>query len=454
MKISTLKKLYFLGIGGIGMSAIARFFLRSGVEIYGYDIASTRLTKKLEAEGMKIHYDIDIDKIPKDIDGVIYTPAIPKDHDELIWLKSNNYSLKKRAEVLGLLSEEMKCIAIAGTHGKTTTSSILSHILTYCGLDISAFVGGILVDQKSNFIYGNSNIVVLEADEYDRSFLHLHPEMLVILSVDPDHLDIYGDASELHKTYEQLTCQIRDGGSLFLMGDFEYAFSDKWMQTMQEKGIEIHYLNKSFSFSNIRVENERYVFDFKNEKMEINEIVSQLPGKHNISNTSVAIQIALNLGVKPIKIQNAIMHFKGIHRRFEILYDQDKVLVDDYAHHPEELRYAVETINTLYPHRKVLGIFQPHLFSRTSDFYKGFAKQLQNLDEVWILEIYPARELPINGVKSELIYNLIPSDNKRLLHSSELLSALNEKEDLDVVITIGASDIDKYHEEIIKILKK
>lgn len=454
MKISNLKKLYFLGIGGIGMSAIARFFLRNGVEIYGYDIANTRLTKKLEAEGMNIHYEIDIEKIPKDIDGVIYTPAIPENHEELIWLKRNDYSLKKRAEVLGLLSKEMKCIAIAGTHGKTTTSSILSHILTYCGLDISAFVGGILVDQNSNFIYGNSDIVVLEADEYDKSFLHLHPEILVILSVDPDHLDIYGDAKELHKTYEMLTTQIKDGGSLFLMGDFKYAFSDSWMQKMQDKNITIHFLNESFRFSNICIDNERYVFDFKNDSTEINEIVSQLPGHHNISNTSVAIQIALELGAKPIQIQNAIIKFKGIRRRFEVVYDDDKVLLDDYAHHPEELRNAVETINALYPNRKVLGIFQPHLFSRTNDFYKDFAKELESLDEIWLLEIYPARELPIEGVKSDMIYNLIANDNKRLIHSSELINVLNAKHNLDVVITLGASDIDKYHNEIIKILKK
>jgi len=436
------------------MSAIARFFLRSGVEIYGYDIANTRLTKKLEAEGMNIHYDIDIDKIPKDIDGVIYTPAIPDDHDELIWLKSNNYSLKKRAEVLGLLSEEMKCIAVAGTHGKTTTSSILSHILTYCGLDISAFVGGILAEQNSNFIYGSSDIVVLEADEYDRSFLHLYPEMLVILSVDPDHLDIYGEASELHKTYEQLTYQIKDGGNLFLMGDFEDAFSDTWQQKLLGKGINIFKLNDSFGFNNIHVENERYVFDFKNDDTEIIGVVSQLPGKHNISNSSVAMQIALMLGAKPIDVQNAIMNFKGIHRRFEIVHDQDKVLLDDYAHHPEEVKNAVETVNSLYPDRRVLGIFQPHLFSRTKDFYHGFAEQLKNLDEVWLLEIYPARELPMKGVESELIYNLIPSDNKRIIHSSELISELRKKENLDVVITIGASDIDKYHKEIINILKK
>ena len=454
MKISELKKLYFLGIGGIGMSAIARFFLRNGVDIYGYDIAKTRLTKKLEAEGMNIHYDIDINKIPKDIDGVIYTPAIPNDHEEFVWLKNNKYSLKKRAEVLGLLSQEMRCIAIAGTHGKTTTSSILSHILTYCGLDISAFVGGILAEQNSNFIYGNSDIVVLEADEFDRSFLHLNPEILVVLSVDPDHLDIYGKASELHKTYEQLTLKIKDGGQLFLMGEFENVFSKDWISKLADKSISINHLGRSFSYQNVRVENERYVFDFNNEDISIRNVISQLPGQHNISNSTVAIQIALSLGAQPDEIRKALSDFKGIRRRFEILLDGKKVLIDDYAHHPEELRNAVTTINTLYPKRKVLGIFQPHLYSRTNDFYHGFAEQLKFLDEVWILEIYPARELPMPGVQSELIFNLIPSDNKKLVHSSELVAELEAKDDLDVVMTIGASDIDKYHEQILEILNK
>lgn len=453
MEITSLKKLYFLGIGGIGMSAIARYFLRNGVEIYGYDIAESRLTKKLVEEGMKIHYDIDINKIPKDIDGVIYTPAIPDDHKEFVWLKNNNYSLKKRAEVLGLLSKEKRCVAIAGTHGKTTTSSILSHILKYCGLDISAFIGGILAKENSNFLYGHSDIVVLEADEFDRSFMHLHPDVLVILSVDPDHLDIYGSAKELHSTYEALTLQIKEKGKLFLMGNFEEVFSKNWESNIRKRSIQVGHLKKDFNFLNVRIENERYVFDFKNENILIKNITSQLPGEHNVSNTSVAIQIALSLGAKEKDIKDALLDFKGIRRRFEVVFDEGKVLVDDYAHHPEELKKTVETINRLYKDRDVLVIFQPHLYSRTNDFYREFAEQLSRLDHVWLLEIYPARELPVKGVKSELIYNLIRSDNKRLLESKELLKALRNYKDLDVVITIGASDIDKYHKEIIEILK-
>ncbi|NNE13502.1 MAG: UDP-N-acetylmuramate--L-alanine ligase [Saprospiraceae bacterium] len=453
MNLSSLKKLYFLGIGGIGMSAIARFFLKNGVEIHGYDLTESRLTKKLVAEGMNIHYDINIEKIPRDIDGVIITPAIPQNHEELMWLNDNGYSITKRAEVLGIISEEKMTVAVAGTHGKTTTSSILSHILTYCGLDISAFLGGLLVKENSNFIHGNSDIVVLEADEFDRSFLKLSPQVLIILSVDPDHLDIYGDEKNLLKAYYDLTLKVKNGGRILLMGEFDHVFNKAWIEKMTSNDVEVLKLSNDFKFENVNVNSERYHFNFSNSNITIENVKSNLPGVHNISNTTAAIQVALSLGAKAECIRESIANFEGIKRRFEILHDGKCVLIDDYAHHPEEIMNAVKTVKTLYPKRNVLGIFQPHLFSRTNDFYKGFAKEISGLDEVWLLEIYPARELPIKGVDSAMIYNLIPMDNKKLLHSSQLIENLKKHDKLDVIITLGASDIDKYHEEIINIIK-
>ena len=454
MNLEHCQRIYFLGIGGIGMSAIARYFKLRGKEIFGYDLANTSLTKKLEAEGMKIHYDIDITKIPDQVDLVIYTPAIPDDHAELQWFRDNGFVLKKRAEVLGLLSREQRCIAIAGTHGKTTTSSILSHILKYCSLDISAFLGGILVEENSNFIHGESDLVVLEADEFDRSFLHLYPEILVILSTDPDHLDIYGDHQSLVDAYEQLTYQVNDDGVIIIADDFSKQFSPNWKESLSEKGIRVLELGKHFRFDEMQVKQERFHFDYYSEFGDINDIKSQMPGEHNISNSTIAILIAQILNCSDTLIKEALANFQGVKRRFEMLWDKDIVLIDDYAHHPSELTYAIETLNKLYPKRYKIGIFQPHLYSRTSDFYRGFAKALSDLDEAWVLNIYPARELPMEGVSSELIYNLIESDTKRIMNATEFIGALKAREDLDVIMTIGASDIDKYHKELIELVKQ
>lgn len=453
MNLGSVKKLYFLGIGGIGMSAIARYFLQEGVEIYGYDLAKTELTKKLEAEGMHIHYDMDPNKIPHDIDGVIMTPAIPKDHAELLWIQDQGYEIKKRAEILGLLSQTKKTIAVAGTHGKTTTSSLIAHILKYCGLDITAFLGGILSASHSNFILGQSDIVVLEADEYDRSFLHLNPDVLAVLSMDADHLDVYGTVENMYKAYEQLCMQIKPGGQLII--DFKWLdfFSNTFVENVKDKKISLINMSSDFSYSDPRIENHRFCFDFKNDQKQINGIVSRLPGVHNISNTSVAVQVALGLGLLPEDIRNSIADFKGIKRRFEWVYEGEKILIDDYAHHPEELKHAVKTIKDLYPDKKVLGVFQPHLYSRTQDFYKGFAEELGGLDYVLLMPIYPAREKPIDGIKSEIIFNLIPMDNKWMVTSETLIDEIKRLEDVDVIITIGAADLDKFHKDIINIIK-
>jgi len=453
MNIDSLKKLYFLGIGGIGMSAIARYFLNEGVEIYGYDLAKTSLTKKLEAEGMHIHYDIDPDKIPKDIDGVIMTPAIPKDHRELAWINENNYSIKKRAEVLGLLSQLKKTIAVAGTHGKTTTSSLIAHILKYCGLDITAFLGGILVEQESNFISGHSDIVVLEADEYDRSFLHLHPDILVVLSMDPDHLDIYGTVEKMYEAYEQLCLQIKPGGHLIMHEHLLENLSNDFLDKLSAHDVSFIKVDDDFSYENLKIKQERFVFDFQSGELDATDIISNLPGSYNVSNSAIAIQVALMLDVDLPKIKEALRHFRGIKRRFEWVYEGDKILIDDYAHHPEELKQALTAVNKLYPDKKILGVFQPHLYSRTQDFYKGFAKELARLSKVFLMPIYPARELPIEGVRSEIIFNLIPIDDKYLVDQHTLIDMIRQHEDIDVIMTIGAADLDKYHEQIINVIK-
>jgi len=453
MKLSSIRKLYFLGIGGIGMSAIARYFLDEGVEIFGYDIAETNLTKKLVEEGMDIHYDVDIDKIPDDVDAVIMTPAIPDHNAELVEVRAIGYPLYKRAEILGLLSKTKTTIAVAGTHGKTTTSSIIAHILKYCGLDITAFLGGILTEQQSNFIKGQSDIVVLEADEYDKSFLHVYPNILTILSMDADHLDIYGNVENMYATYEQLCNQIQSGGTLIIDGKWIKCFSDSFTDDMKAIDVIIIDTSKDFGCSNVRVEDERYVFDYSDNEGEIKDIVSQLPGSHNISNTSVAIKIAKYFSNDAEVIRSGVKNFKGIRRRFEWIYDEEKVLVDDYAHHPEELKYAVSTINKLYPEKTILAIFQPHLYSRTKDFYVGFAEELGKVENVILMPIYPAREEPMIGIQSEIIYNLIPIENKWIVNSGVEMLKQIEKIDADVIMTIGAADLDKYHSDIIEILK-
>jgi len=457
MKIASLKKLYFLGIGGIGMSAIARYFLMEGVEIHGYDIAKSDLTKKLEAEGMYIHYESDTDKIPDDIDAVILTPAIPQDFSELVYLRNQGYTLYKRSEVLGHLSKEKRTIAVAGTHGKTTTSSLITHILKYCGLDITAFLGGILTKEQSNFIKGNSDYVVTEADEYDRSFLQLHPEILAIISMDADHLDIYGTVENMYQAYEQLCNQIQSGGVLLIEGKWIEKFSTTFREDMKSKKIRIYDMSKNVAINNIRVDNGYYIFDFESSILDaendILDVKTRLPGKHNIQNISVAMTIGLLMDQDLIVISEAVENFQGIKRRFEYVYEGNRVLIDDYAHHPEELRHTVTTIKELYPDKKVLGIFQPHLFSRTQDFYLQFADELQGLDKVILMPIYPAREELIEGIRSEIIYNLIPMNNKFLVQSSDELMKMMIEDDSEVIMTIGAADLNRYHKRIIELIQ-
>ena len=438
--MNDIQKVYFIGIGGIGMSALARYFNGRKVAVFGYDKTATALTKKLVEEGMKIHYEDDISQIPQGIDLVIYTPAIPDDHSELSYFRNHDFPLKKRAEVLGMISRAQRTIAIAGTHGKTTTTSILTHILHEGGVECTAFLGGIANNFSSNYVEGNSDWVVVEADEYDRSFLHLHPEIAVILSMDADHLDIYGEDEEVKNGFRIFGSQVKKNGKLLVNQKWITKYLNK--RKIQGK-VKTYGLEKGDYYADkIKVSDGYFVFDFRSKKINILNLSFSLPGHHNIENATAAIGVALELGVSVDSIRRSLVSFKGIRRRFEIVYRDEKVVyIDDYAHHPSELAAAIHAARTLFPNKKITGVFQPHLFSRTRDFLQEFAEVLGTLDEVIILDIYPARELPIAGINSKAILRHIKNDAKELSKKQTLVDLLATK-DLEVLMTLGAGDID------------
>jgi UDP-N-acetylmuramate--alanine ligase len=443
MKLQSIHSVYFIGIGGIGMSALARYFKGRGAKVKGYDKTETPLTKKLVDEGIDIHYEEDLAQIPSDLDLVVYTPAIPAHHQELQYLQNTSIPIKKRAEVLGIISRGMKTIAVAGTHGKTTTTTILTHLLREGGIACTAFLGGIALNFNSNFIPGQSDWVVVEADEYDRSFLHLNPDLAVVLSMDADHLDIYGDVETLYDTgFRAFAKKLKDGGKLII--------HDPWKEKMGTiKGLKSYGIEAGdFQARNVRVENGFFTFDYKGADIEMPGLQFTLPGKHNVENATAAITLALELGVDASAIRAAMLSFKGIKRRFEFLFRQkDIAYIDDYAHHPSELKASIAAAKQLYPGEKVVGIFQPHLFSRTKDFAAEFAQALEALDEVILLPIYPARENPIPGVNSEMLLELMNTTNKKLAEKSELLELIDEISP-KVLMTLGAGDIDRFREPL------
>lgn len=435
MNIDSLKRLYFVGIGGIGMSALARYFNGLGVQVFGYDRVATELTKALESEGMQIHYEERVDLIPEEVDMVIFTPAIPAGHKELQYFRANDFIVKKRAEVLGIISRNRKTIGVAGTHGKTTTSAILTHILKTCGVDCTAFLGGIARNFESNFIAGDSEWVVMEADEFDRSFLQLNPDLAIITSMDADHLDIYGDQAQMHETFYQYIRQVKE--QLFYHAGLPIEAKHNEHIKQAAYGLE----QGTVQATNVHVEDGYFVFDWTNGQTTIKNLKFTLPGQHNVGNATAAIGVAESLGCAVDKIREALLTFKGIQRRFELVAKTAKqVYIDDYAHHPTELEAAILAAKTLYPNRKITGVFQPHLYSRTQDFVEGFAKALDALDEIILLGIYPARELPIEGVSSKLIFDRMQNPTKVLIEKSELLEEL-EKRDLEVLMTLGAGDL-------------
>jgi len=450
-----VKHAYFIGIGGIGMSAIARYLKDKSVQVSGYDRTSTALTKTLEEEGMDIHYTEDVDALPKQIDIVIYTPAIPESHVEYQYLLSTEIPVMKRSEALGLISQSYQTIAVAGTHGKTSTSTVLAHLLVESGIDSINFLGGIHRDWNSNYSYGESGWLVAEADEFDRSFLQLHPQIAVILSMDADHLDIYGSHSEMIATYEQFTTQIKVGGTLIIQHGISDAFTNEWKSNMDKRSIEIITFGSPDADLWIESWNGAGFDTDVNAKIEGRPTSWKwnIPGYYNASNASIGWFIAKKLGCEDRILAKAIKNYGGVKRRIECLYESEEgILIDDYAHHPEELRAVIGAIVQLYPDKSLTGIFQPHLYTRTRDHFEGFAETLSLLDTAYVLPIYPARELPIDGITSEMIVVQMTIENATAVGHDQLEIEVKKKEH-EVIITLGAGNLERHHEMLLKLLK-
>ncbi|NNK86842.1 MAG: UDP-N-acetylmuramate--L-alanine ligase [Flavobacteriaceae bacterium] len=427
--------MYFIGIGGIGMSALARYFRTLGKSVAGYDRVSSEITDGLQALGIHVHFDDSIDQIDPDFLNsettlIVFTPAIPENHSELNYFRQNGFEILKRAEVLGLITEQTTCLAVAGTHGKTTTSTILAHLLVEAGVEVTAFLGGISENYDSNFIQKGQRVSVVEADEFDRSFLKLRPDFASITSMDADHLDIYGNAENLKESFMAFTKCIKEGGKLFVV-----------------KGLPLPGIScavdeaADYSAHNIRIENGTYVFDLKTPKSTIDDIRFNLPGRHNLSNAVIALAMAIEYGCAPYRLARALASFKGVKRRFSCHIKTDNlVFIDDYAHHPEEINAVYLAVREMFPDKKVLVMFQPHLFSRTRDFADEFARSLEKFDEVWLLKIYPAREEPIEGITSSWLLDKIRHSKKRLISKAEIIPALEDVQ-AGVIMTLGAGDI-------------
>ncbi len=461
MELKQYHNVYFLGIGGIGMSAIARWFLHSGLNVSGYDKTSTVLTQELEREGMRVHYEDDVRNIPgevmigKDNTLIVYTPAIPKDHKEHAYLKEQGYTILKRSEVLGLITKSFKTIGVAGTHGKTTTSSMVAHILKTAHKDMVAFLGGITANYESNLVMegvvNSETTVVVEADEFDRSFLRLFPEIAVVTNADADHLDIYGDHDSLVTSFRDYIKQIKKGGSLII----HESIADLLAAGIDHVNKHIYSMSRGQFFAgNITAHSGFFEFDLcgfgpKNERVRLG-----IPGFHNVEN-AIAASVAAHLcGVKMSVIKEALASFTGVKRRFEFVVKGKKVIfVDDYAHHPTEIEAFLRSMKSMYPQRKLTVIFQPHLFTRTRDFAPGFSKSLSIADEVVLMDIYPARELPIPGVSSDMLFNDITSKVKIRSGKEDLMEKL-DKLDIDVLATVGAGDIDTFVQPIKNMLNK
>lgn len=450
-----MQAVYFIGIGGIGMSAIARYFLNSGVFVGGYDKTPSALTETLEKEGAVIHYEDNISLIPqeclhKDDCLVVYTPAIPGTHSELNYFKDNGYDMQKRAQVLGTLTRSLKGLCAAGTHGKTTTSSIAAHILHQSHIGCNAFLGGITKNYGTNYILSkDSPYVVIEADEFDRSFHWLTPWATVITSTDADHLDIYGTEEAYLESFRKYTSLIIPGGCLIMHTGLK-------LQPAPQDGVRTYTYSREegdFHAKNINIGNGRITFDLVSPIEDIPNIELGVPVAINIDNGIAAMALAQIAGATAEEIRNAMLSFGGVDRRFDFhVRREDMVYISDYAHHPEEIRQSILSIKQLYNDRRIKAIFQPHLYSRTQDFYKEFADALSLLDNVVLLDIYPAREEPIPGVTSQLIYdNLRPGIRKSLCHKEDILDCIKEK-DFDVLVTLGAGDIENYAKEITDIL--
>ncbi len=448
MNWNNIHTLYFMGIGGIGMSALARYFLNLDKEVHGYDLTPTPLTHALEKEGARIHYQEDPVKIPEKVDMAIFTPAIPAENTELQWIRSHQIPLYKRAEVIGMLTKGHFSVAIGGTHGKTSISAITAHILHSAGLPVTAFVGGIMKNYNSNILLSDpTEYFLVEADEYDRSFLQLHPEIALISSMDADHLDIYGQHEHLKEGFELFAGQISEKGMLIYNDKLQFSHS---AANSRSYGLGT---DSDIRASNIRIEKGYFVFDLTHRHGEIKDIRMEIPGRHYVENATAAAAIARSLWLEDEQIKKGLESFKGVERRFEFIINTPEIVyIDDYAHHPEEIKATLDTLDMLYPGRKKTGIFQPHLFSRTRDLADDFAQSLNVLDEIVLLPIYPAREKPIPGITSEWLLDKIENRNKILVAKEDLITHLSGR-DLDVLITLGAGDIGMMSENIRTLLE-
>ncbi len=455
--IKNISRVYFIGIGGIGMSALARYFLSKNIFVSGYDKSETTLTAALSNEGMQINYEDKAELLDKNADLIIYTPAIPTSHAQLNYYKQNNYQLAKRSDVLQAITSATYNICVAGTHGKTTISAMIAHILRHTGYGCNAFLGGVATNYNTNFWSSENNVCVVEADEYDRSFLKLQPDVAMISAMDADHLDIYGTEENMQNAFVEFSSKIKTGGLLLskfgLQKDKELKADKHLRYSLQNNAADVY-------AANITMHQGSYQFDVMMPDSMLDNIVLNMGGMHNVENSVAAIAIAQYLKIEPQKIKDAIEAFKGVRRRFEYIIKNERVVfVDDYAHHPEELKALITGAKALFSDRRCIIIFQPHLFSRTKDFAKEFAEVLDLAHEVILLPIYPARELPMEGVTSELILNEMKSENKSIKTSGEVIDYLNKKDfykdDLQALfITAGAGDIDKLVEPIKQIILK
>ena len=454
MNIKDIKAVYFVGAGGIGMSAIARYFLKKGLVVAGYDKTPSDLTRQLEKEGMLIHYEENVDEIPhvckqKEVCLVIYTPAIPADHQELMFFRDNGFEIQKRAQVLGTLTQAHKGLCVAGTHGKTTTSTMCAHIMHQSHLDCNAFLGGISKNYGTNYILSDSDYVVIEADEFDRSFHWLRPWMSVITSTDPDHLDIYGTKEAYLESFRHYTELIQSGGALIIHRNLEMK------ENLQEgvRRYDYSLTEGDFHAENIRIENGEITFDFISPIESIKDVQLGQPIPVNIENGIAAMAMAQLNGCTPEELKYGMKTYGGVDRRFDFKIKTDRIVfLSDYAHHPKEIYQSARSIRELYKDKHITAIFQPHLYTRTRDFYKDFADALSQLDEVVLTEIYPAREQPIEGVTSQLIYdNLKKGVKKEMIRKDEVLNYVKNHK-FEVLIVLGAGDLDNQVPQITEIL--
>lgn len=450
MNIQDIKNIYFVGIGGIGMSALARFFQQRGAEVSGYDKTETQITHELKKEGISVSFEDTEQSVVKDVDIVVYTPAIPAQNRVLQWYRDAGYPVVKRSDLLQMVTRDMHTVAVAGTHGKTTTSTMIAYLLREAGTGCNAFLGGISVNYNSNFWHADNHIAVVEADEFDRSFLKLNPDVAVLTSMDPDHLDIYGSEQECQNAFIAFTQKIRQGGVLILKQGLkrtaEMGGSEKITYSLQNDAAQSY-------AANIVIRDGGYVFDVISQHWMLQQVHLNIGGMHNIENCVAAITAAKIFDLDDNAVKDAVRSFRGIRRRFEYVVKNDQVVyIDDYAHHPEELKNLIRSATTLFPKKKCVIAFQPHLYSRTRDFAAGFAEALDMADEVILLDIYPAREEPVEGVSAQMIAGKMGNPNVTVLTKEGLLSYAGHAP-LELFITAGAGDIDKLVPEIKSILE-